>query len=134
MSGALPEFFFRTRDNGALVFRVDGENRQRRIELNQIAVVNLAKGEVRAHGDHQLTPEELAAIADWVETRKAQLARRSHDEILRTVDQLNAAAQWAQSKASDAELEDVTDALLLAMHDLRGVLVRRRAEKLSREG
>ncbi|MCA0940207.1 hypothetical protein CLG85_018125 [Yangia mangrovi] len=134
MAGALPEFFFRTRDNGALVFRVDGENRQRRIEMTQIAVVNLAKGEVRAHGEHQLTPEDLAAIGTWVEDRKALLARRSFDEMQRTIDQLNAAAQWAQSKASDAELDEVTDALLLAMHDLRGVLVRRRAEKLSREG
>ena len=134
MAGALPEFFFRTRDNGALVFRVDSENRQRRIEMTQIAVVNLGKGEVRAHGEHQLTPEELTAIGAWIEERKALLARRGLDEMQRTVDQLNAAAQWAQSKASDAELDELTDALLLAMHDLRGVLVRRRAEKLGREG
>ncbi len=34
------------------------------------------------------------------------------------------------SKASDAQLEEVTDALLLAMHDLRSVLVRKKAERL----
>ncbi|WP_353475310.1 hypothetical protein PVT71_17310 [Salipiger sp. H15] len=134
MPGALPEFFFRIRDNGALVFRVDGENRQRRIEMDQIAVVNLGKGEVRPHGDHALTEAELAAITGWMEERRALLARRAVDDIQRTVDQLNAAAQWAQSKASDDEIDAVTDALLLAMHDLRSVLVRRRAETLSREG
>jgi hypothetical protein len=35
-----------------------------------------------------------------------------------------------QSKASDAQLDEVTDALLLAMHDLRSVLVRKKAERL----
>jgi hypothetical protein len=37
-----------------------------------------------------------------------------------------------QSKASEAQLEDVTDALLLAMHDLRTVLVRKQADRLIR--
>ncbi|MDG1868808.1 MAG: hypothetical protein P8J00_13925 [Yoonia sp.] len=40
--------------------------------------------------------------------------------------------QWVQSKASEAQLEDVTDALLLAMHDLRTVLVRKKADRLIR--
>ena len=34
--------------------------------------------------------------------------------------------QWVQSKASEEQLEDVTDALLLAMHDLRTVLSAKR--------
>ena len=29
----LPEYYFRIRENGAVVFRVDTENRQRRIEV-----------------------------------------------------------------------------------------------------
>ena len=37
MAGDLPEFYFRIRENGAVVFRVDTENRQRRIELDEIA-------------------------------------------------------------------------------------------------
>jgi hypothetical protein len=43
---------------------------------------------------------------------------------------LNLTTQWAQSRATREQLETVTDALLLAMHDLRGVLVRRKAERL----
>jgi hypothetical protein len=35
-----------------------------------------------------------------------------------------------QTKAADAALEEVTDTLLLAMHDLRSVLVRKKAERL----
>lgn len=130
MSGDLPEFYFRIRDNGAAVFRVDTENRNRRIEMDEIAVVNVKNGNIRPHGDRRLTDEELAAIRAWLEDRVALLARRDIDDILRTVDHLNLTAGWAQGKASDDDLEQVTDALLLAMHDLRTVLVRRKAERL----
>ena len=58
------------------------------------------------------------------------LAARDLDDIHRAVDHLNLTTQWAQSKASDADLEAVTDRLLLAMHDLRSVLVRKKADRL----
>ncbi len=130
MAGDLPDYYFRIRENGAAVFRVDTENRQRRIEMDQIAVVNVKNGEVKAHGDRKLSPEDMATIRDWLEARRALLARRDVDDILRAVDHLNLTTQWAQSKATDAQLEDVTDALLLAMHDLRSVLVRKKSERV----
>lgn len=130
MSGDLPEFYFRIRDNGAAVFRVDTENRNRRIEMDEIATVNVKNGNIRPHGDRKLAEDELAAIRQWLDERVALLARRDIDDILRTVDHLNLTAGWAQGKASDDDLEQVTDALLLAMHDLRTVLVRRKAERL----
>jgi len=133
MPGPLPEYFFRVRENGAFVFRVDSENRQRRLDMDQIAVVNIRNGEVKPHGDRTLSAADLAAIKDWTESRKALLAQRDIDDILRTVDHLNLTAQWAQSRAQDDELEKVTDALLLAMHDLRTVLVRKKADRLTKE-
>ena len=129
----LPEYYFRIRENGAAVFRVDTENRQQRIEMDQIAVVNVRNGEVRAHGDTQLSPKDMEVIRDWLVQRVEMLARRDIDDIHRAVDHLNLTTQWAQSKASDEQLEAVTDALLLAMHDLRNVLVRKKSERL-REG
>ena len=62
MVAELPPYYFRVRDNGAFVFRVDTENRQRRIEMDQIAVVNIHNGEIKPHGGRELTPEDLAAI------------------------------------------------------------------------
>lgn len=130
MSTDLPEFYFRVRDNGAVVFRVDTGNRQRRIEMDQIAVVNLNKGEIKPQGDHVLTAGERAEIEAWMRKRKALLALRDIDDIHRAVDTLNTTTQWAQSRASDAQLEEVTDALLMAMHDLRTVLVRKKADRV----
>lgn len=126
----LPEYYFRIRENGAAVFRVSTENRQRRIEMDEIAVVNIRNGNVKPHGEHQLTTDEQAVIADWIAERQAVLADRDIDDIHRAVDYLNLTTHWAQSRASDEDLEDVTDRLLLAMHDLRSVLVRKKADRI----
>ncbi|CUJ90055.1 hypothetical protein RUE5091_00974 [Ruegeria denitrificans] len=131
MTAELPEYYFRVRENGATVFRIDTENRQRRIEMDQIAVINIRNGEVKPQGQRTLTTEDQAEIARWMDARKALLAQRDIDDIHRAVDHLNLTTQWAQSKATDEQLEDVTDRLLLAMHDLRTVLVRKKADRLS---
>lgn len=130
MSTDLPEYYFRVRENGAFVFRVDTENRHRRIDMDQIAVVNIKNGEIKPHGDRDLSDEDQAAIDEWIIERKETLAARDIDDILRTVDHLNLTTHWVQTRAGEHELEAVTDTLLLAMHDLRTVLVRKKAERL----
>lgn len=136
MSGAtgdgLPPYYFRVRENGATVFRVDAEDRQRRLEMEQVAVINVRNGNVKPQGDRTLTGEDRAAIATWMEARRAVLRQREVDDIHRTVDHLNLTAHWVQALATDAALDEVAEPLLLAMHDLRTVLVRRRAERLGR--
>ena len=129
MSTELPEYYFRVRENGAFVFRVDTENRQRRIEMDQIAVINIRNGEIRAHGDRTLSDKDMRTIRDWMAKRTETLARRDMDDMHRAIDHLNLTAHWAQTRATDAQLEEITDALLMAMHDLRSVLVRKKAER-----
>ena len=131
MAGDLPDYYFRIRENGAAVFRVDVENRNRRIELEQIAFANVRNGEIRPHGDRKLSDADISAIREWLTVRQELLTKREVDDILRTIDHLNLTTQWAQSRATDAQLDMVTDALLLAMHDLRTMLVRRKSERLS---
>lgn len=133
MSSDLPEYYFRVRENGAFVFRVDTENRQRRIDMDQIAVVNIRKGEIKPHGDRELSPRDMEVIEEWMAERLELVEYRDIDDIHRAVDYLNTTTHWAQGKATDAQLEEVTDALLLAMHDLRTVLVRKKADRLLSE-
>ncbi|MGB3245397.1 MAG: hypothetical protein WBB25_12750 [Sulfitobacter sp.] len=133
MSDALPEYFFRVRDNGAAVFHVDTENRQRRIEMDQIATVNIRNGEIKPHGDRSLSTADENAIRAWMENRLEVLAHRDIDDIYRAVDHMNLTTQWVQSKATDAQLEAVTDTLLLAMHDLRSTLVRKKADRMLKD-
>ena len=132
MTADLPDYYFRVRENGAAVFRLGTENRQRRIEMDEIATVNVKNGNIKPHGEVELTEADRAAIGEWLAARQAQLAAREVDDILRTVDHLNLTTQWAQSRATDTQLEAVTDALLLAMHDLRSMLVRRKADRLGK--
>ena len=132
MAADLPDYYFRVRENGAVVFRLGTENRQRRIEMDEIATVNVRNGNIKPHGDVDLTEADRAAIVEWLAARQAQLQAREVDDILRTVDHLNLTTQWAQSKATDDQLEAVTDTLLLAMHDLRSMLVKRKADRLGK--
>lgn len=133
MAGDLPEYYFRIRENGAAVFKVDTENRQRRIEMEEIAVVNVRNGNVKPHGDRKLSEEEATRIQEWLIERQSILAARDMDDIHRAIDHMNLTTHWAQSRATDAQLEEVTDALLLAMHDLRTVLVRKKADRLAKD-
>ena len=132
MTADLPQFYFRIRENGATVFRVDTENRQRRIEMEEIATVNVKNGNIKPHGDVVLTAPELAVIKDWLAARVETLADRDIDDIHRAVDHLNLTTHWAQTRATEAQLDAVTDTLLLAMHDLRAVLVRKKSERLTK--
>ncbi len=125
----LPDYYFRVRENGAVVFRVDTENRMRRIEMDQIAVVNVKNGEIKPHGDRSLSKDDLARIEAWLAERRAALRARDLDDINRTIDRLNLTAAWAQQNATPEELEAVSDRLLLAMHDLRSVLVRKKSQQ-----
>jgi hypothetical protein len=134
MTAGLPDYYFRVRENGAAVFRISTENRQRRIEMDEIATVNVKNGNIKPHGATELAKADLQAINDWLAARQTQLAAREVDDILRAVDHLNLTTQWAQSRATDDQLDAVTDALLLAMHDLRSVLVRKKADRLGRAG
>ncbi|WP_417266998.1 hypothetical protein [Celeribacter baekdonensis] len=133
MSVDLPEYYFRIRENGAFVFRVDTENRQRRIEMDQIAAVNIKNGEIKPQGGRELSAEDMRVIEEWMAERIALLAKRDIDDIHRAIDYLNLTAHWAQTRGTDDQLENITDALLLAMHDLRTVLVRKKADRLMKE-
>ncbi len=133
MAAELPDYYFRVRENGAIVFRVDTENRQRRIDMDQIAIINIKNGEYKPHGDRELSKEDDAAIVEWMQARMELLALRDMDDIHRAVDYMNITTQWVQSKADDEQLEDITDVLLLAMHDLRSVLVRKKADRMMRD-
>jgi hypothetical protein len=101
--------------------------------MDQIAVVNIRNGEIKPHGDRELSEVELEVIQDWMEERKDVLETRDIDDIYRAADYLNLTTHWAQTRATDEQLDEVTDALLLAMHDLRSVLVRKKADRLLKD-
>lgn len=131
MTNDLPKYYFRIRENGAFVFQVGTDNPHGRIEMDQIATVNVRNGEIRPHGERLLSEADMAAISAWLEERVATLARRRLDDVQRLIESLNVTAHWANARATAEELEAVTDPLLMAMHDLRSVLVRKKAERIA---
>ena len=95
MSDDLPEYYFRVRENGAFVFHVDTTNRQARIEMDQIAVVNIKNGQIKPHGDRALSDKDITVIQEWMAERSDTLARRDIEDIHRAVDYLNTTTPWA---------------------------------------
>jgi len=133
MSGPPDGLYFRIRDNGAQVFRVDTTNSNRRIEMDPLAVVNTRNGDIRVQGDRVMTPDEEAEIKGWCAARQAELARREGPGgVAETVERLNLTASWLQQRATEEEVEAAADDLLMAMHDLRAVIVRKKADRLNR--
>ncbi|WP_424964946.1 hypothetical protein [Dinoroseobacter sp. S375] len=130
MSITLPELFFRVKENGALVFRVTTETRHNRLDMTPIASLNLRNGDIKPQGQREITEDERAAMEDWIAARRDTLEARHLDDVHRTVDFLNLTAQWVQSKATPEQLDEVTDTLLLTMHDLRAILVRKKADRV----
>jgi len=128
----VPNLYFRLRENGAQVFRVETDTRQQRLDLRPIAQVNARNGTIRPHAQNAPTEVEEAEIRAWAENQAAVHARAEAETGHETLAALGRAAHWAQSRADDDELEAVADALLMAMHDLRSVLIRRRANRLMR--
>ena len=45
-------------------FKVDTENRQNRLDLEQIAVINICNGDMKSHGTYSRTQGEEQLIQD----------------------------------------------------------------------
>lgn len=120
------KLYYRHRENGVTVFRMEVANRQRRIELNQIATIR--GGEIIPHKRRQPTDTELSEIKAWDE---ASSAKRDADDFVETekfIEQLNLFTDWAARKAPADQIDQHSDALLTALLDLRQVVVRRLSE------
>lgn len=118
------KLYYRHRQNGVIVFRMEVVNRQRRIELNQIASISKT-GEVIPHKRRPPSDEEVEEMTGW--WAKWQ-ARRDSDSLTDTEQflvELNKFTDWVQRRADDSEVDALSDDLLTALLDLRQVVVRR---------
>jgi hypothetical protein len=63
-----------------------------------------------------------------MEEHQELLAARVMNDVRRAIGSLHLTTQWAQSKASEDQLEEVTDLLFLAMHERHSALVCKKAD------
>ena len=122
-----PNLYFRRKDNGAAVYRIATGDHSR-LDMQQIAVLKQS-GEVKPQGKQQPTESELLEIAAWHDARKAGQETRDAAQIDQLITDINAAAQWVQANATDKQISQNAEPILMAMHDLRATLVRRMAGK-----
>lgn len=120
-----PTLYFRRKDNGATVYRITSGDHSR-LDMQQIAVLK-QNGEVKSQGKQQPTETELAEITAWHEVSKAEQKARDAARIDQLIIDMNATAQWIQANATDKQISQTAEPILMAMHDLRSTLVRRMA-------
>jgi hypothetical protein len=123
MLGDGRKYYFRPRPGGAALLKITYDARLKRSRLHRIAGVE-ASGEVRVVEGYTLSAEEDALIAQYL-TQGNGLTGRGADALR----ELGAIAHWAQFRATPEELAEATELLLLAMQDLREVLVRKAAQR-----
>ena len=114
--------------SGADVYRIDLQNRLRRLDLEKIAQIHLSKDIISKIDGITLSDEETADMRNWQKRRQDQLELRRQNDINRLVEAMNQAADWVQNEASAKQLENIQDQVLMAMHDLRATMVRKMAQ------
>ena len=127
------DLYFRIKDNGATVFRINDEVRQRRLDLQPVAEANVRNGDIKLRKDVVLTDGEKAEITGWLDARRAELKAREIEQARLTIEHLNATANWISSKPDEAAAEEMSEGLLMAMHDLRAAIVRFKSRMLDRK-
>lgn len=121
------DYYFRARPGGAMLLRIVYDPRLRRSEMHRIAGINRASGAVDVTAGHDLTDDERALIDTWLANSNGL-----GGDSAKAVEQIGHIAHWAQFRANPTELAAATDDLLLAMQDLREVLVRKAAQRAAK--
>jgi hypothetical protein len=128
MLGGGRSYYFRPRPGGAALMKIDYDPRLRRSRMRRIAGVDAASGDIRVSDGHTLTDAEQALIAGYLERGNGLDGRAA-----KAVSEIGHIAHWAQFRANPDELAAVSEELLLAMQDLRDVLVRKAAQRSSKQ-
>jgi len=126
------KLFYRVSKLGADVYRIDLQNRLRRLDLEKIAEIDVLSDNIIAEAGKSHSQEEVSDMQLWCQSRREQLELRSQNDINRLVEAMNHAANWIDNDATDSQTDKITDSLLMAMHDLRATLVRKMAAKKNR--
>jgi len=125
--------YFRIKDNGATVFRINDETRRRRLDLQPVAKANVRNGDIKLRKDVTLSDAELSEIKAWLDARSTELQGREIEQARLTIEQLNTTANWISSKPDEALADAISEDLLMAMHDLRTAIVRFKSKMLDRK-
>lgn len=126
----MSRLYFRYRHNGALIFRVEENTRDGRMELSEIAAANHRNGTIRVMKDCQLSEAEACAIRDWISVRSETEELKELTKLEELVESLNRSTHWVQTQDNTFDLDEITDRLILAMYDLRKVLLTKKGSRM----
>ena len=118
------QLYFRHGEKNVIVFRMEVENRQRRIELNRIARIN-PDGSIIQQKNRPPSEQELSRIQAWWEDWQRRSTAGELDRTEQFINDLNHFTDWISRRARADEIDARSDDLLTALLDLRQTVVRR---------
>lgn len=124
------QFYFRAREGNANIYRISADNRKSRDLYDHIGTVVIQNGKIKLQDDATITKEEEGIILEWVSKHKNRLNKLQKAKMEELILDVNQAAHYIQTNASDADIHRVFEDLVLAIHDLRQTAVRRYAKAL----
>lgn len=124
------QFYFRAREQNANIYRISADNRKSRDLYDHIGTITYQSGKIKLQDDASISPDEEKEIMEWVTRHKARMNKIQKSKIEELIVDINHAAHWVQTNASDNDIHRVFEDLVLALQDLRQVSVRRYAKAL----
>ncbi len=121
----LQKLFYRVNRDGADVYRIDLQNRLKRLDLEKIAEIDIENDTIVPVDRMALSNEERDDMQNWCLARHDKLELRHQNDINRLIESMNHAANWIEHDASEAQIDQISDTVLMAMHDLRATVVRK---------
>jgi len=121
----LQKLFYRVNRDGADVYRIDLQNRLKRLDLEKIAEIDIENDTIVPVDRMALSNEERDDMQNWCLARQDKLELRHQNDINRLIESMNHAANWIEHDASEAQIDQISDTVLMAMHDLRATVVRK---------
>ena len=113
---------FRVRKNVIQLVRMRYEPETKRGRSEIVGSIKLANPVLNEELQAQLTADEIAEFAHWLETHHRKESVRQELAALTLADTLALAEAWFQQQGNSATAQDITPEILAAWQSLRRVL------------
>jgi len=127
----LPNHYFRIGVSEVIVHRIVTDERLNRLNMVRIATINMNLQFWNVDGGMVLDDADEAAINDWITKRRGMAGIIDEHNVRQIIEKMNSTADWFENMAGKEEVLSTSQPLLLAIYDLRSVIVKRKADALS---
>lgn len=120
-------FYFRAKDQNANIYRINKSARQNNSTqiFEHVGIIIFHNGKIKLNEGETLTPGEEAEITNWLERYRSRRAQIDKLRAYSLIEEINHMAQWLQADATDEDIVEIFEELIMSITDLRQSAMRR---------